>query len=69
MRAAGKDGKEDNHSQGNYQHGRIKNQAEQPGLKKYIKAEGKEASNYGNLCAAALPWQTMRNWVALKEQK
>ena len=31
---------------------------------KYIKAEGKEASNYGDLYAAALPWQTTRNWVA-----
>ena len=31
---------------------------------KCTKAEGKEASNYGNLCVAALPWQTTRNWVA-----
>lgn len=35
MRAAGKDGKEDNHSQGNYQHGGIKDQAEQPDWKMY----------------------------------
>ena len=31
---------------------------------KCTKAEGKEASNFGNLCVAALPWQTTRNWVA-----